>query len=111
MSAHTQFLVNREARMLAMRARFLAQIVFFFSSRRRHRRCGRDWSSDVCSSDLPSKWFTTAMSEAALVDGLEVIACASLIAVVNHLLGAEPISATPACLAASPSEGALEHDL
>lgn len=50
-------------------------------------------------------------AEAALVDGLEVIACASLIAVVNHLLGAEPISATPACLAASPSEGALEHDL
>src|SRR6266498_4051751 len=27
--------------------------VFFFSSRRRHTRCGRDWSSDVCSSDLP----------------------------------------------------------
>src|SRR3989442_942607 len=26
--------------------------VFFFSSRRRHTRCGRDWSSDVCSSDL-----------------------------------------------------------
>src|SRR6266498_5049903 len=26
---------------------------FFFSSRRRHTRCGRDWSSDVCSSDLP----------------------------------------------------------
>src|SRR5271157_6377199 len=25
---------------------------FFFSSRRRHTRCGRDWSSDVCSSDL-----------------------------------------------------------
>ncbi len=50
-------------------------------------------------------------AEAALVDGLEVVACASLIAVVNHLLGAEPISATPACLAASPSEGALEHDL
>src|SRR3989442_9148531 len=24
----------------------------FFSSRRRHTRCGRDWSSDVCSSDL-----------------------------------------------------------
>src|SRR5690554_4367488 len=24
---------------------------FFFSSRRRHTRCGRDWSSDVCSSD------------------------------------------------------------
>src|SRR5436305_10443335 len=26
--------------------------MFFFSSRRRHTRCGRDWSSDVCSSDL-----------------------------------------------------------
>src|SRR5256884_6663096 len=28
---------------------------FFFSSRRRHTRCSRDWSSDVCSSDL--FWF------------------------------------------------------
>src|SRR2546422_5760925 len=27
---------------------------FFFSSRRRHTRCSRDWSSDVCSSDLMS---------------------------------------------------------
>src|SRR6266508_4568073 len=27
--------------------------VFFFSSRRRHTRWPRDWSSDVCSSDLP----------------------------------------------------------
>src|SRR5256884_8400033 len=27
---------------------------FFFSSRRRHTRCSRDWSSDVCSSDLAS---------------------------------------------------------
>src|SRR2546429_6535676 len=28
------------------------QFFFFFSSRRRHTRCSRDWSSDVCSSDL-----------------------------------------------------------
>src|SRR5688500_20254903 len=28
--------------------------VFFFSSRRRHTRLQGDWSSDVCSSDLPS---------------------------------------------------------
>src|SRR5256884_4353536 len=28
---------------------------FFFSSRRRHTRCSRDWSSDVCSSDL-TEW-------------------------------------------------------
>src|SRR5271157_1069338 len=30
-------------------------VFFFFSSRRRHTRCGRDWSSDVCSSDLSSR--------------------------------------------------------
>src|SRR5437764_10250962 len=28
--------------------------MFFFSSRRRHTRYIGDWSSDVCSSDLPS---------------------------------------------------------
>src|SRR6266513_6291488 len=28
---------------------------FFFSSRRRHTRSKRDWSSDVCSSDLPGE--------------------------------------------------------
>src|SRR2546426_7566367 len=30
----------------------LVDIVFFFSSRRRHTRLQGDWSSDVCSSDL-----------------------------------------------------------
>src|SRR3712207_1010469 len=36
--------------------------IFFFSSRRRHTRYWRDWSSDVCSSDLgfgqapPAAW-------------------------------------------------------
>src|SRR3712207_8007948 len=29
-----------------------AVFIFFFSSRRRHTRYWRDWSSDVCSSDL-----------------------------------------------------------
>src|SRR5690606_40629087 len=29
---------------------------FFFSSRRRHTRFSRDWSSDVCSSDLGHPW-------------------------------------------------------
>src|SRR5207245_4286913 len=28
---------------------------YFFSSRRRHTSCYRDWSSDVCSSDLDAK--------------------------------------------------------
>src|SRR5207249_9519124 len=31
----------------------LFSFFFFFSSRRRHTRSKRDWSSDVCSSDLP----------------------------------------------------------
>src|SRR5690606_41857747 len=30
----------------------LCCLFFFFSSRRRHTRFSRDWSSDVCSSDL-----------------------------------------------------------
>src|SRR5690606_40210917 len=33
----------------------LCSFVFFFSSRRRHTRFSRDWSSDVCSSDLSSR--------------------------------------------------------
>src|SRR2546429_2786577 len=32
--------------------RIWSEYDFFFSSRRRHTRCSRDWSSDVCSSDL-----------------------------------------------------------
>src|SRR2546422_6202428 len=48
---------------------------FFFSSRRRHTRCSRDWSSDVCSSDLrtcapparssstPRRWWTGRWSQ------------------------------------------------
>src|SRR6266498_3149492 len=36
---------------------------FFFSSRRRHTRCGRDWSSDVCSSDLVRKLSFTGSTE------------------------------------------------
>src|SRR2546428_4374829 len=32
----------------------MTRLFFFFSSRRRHTRSDRDWSSDVCSSDLDS---------------------------------------------------------
>src|SRR5438067_2698112 len=31
----------------------------FFSGRRQHTRSKRDWSSDVCSSDLPTTWRRT----------------------------------------------------
>src|SRR2546429_6765309 len=37
--------------------------LFFFSSRRRHTRCSRDWSSDVCSSDLLRELVQWARSE------------------------------------------------
>src|SRR5256884_2370379 len=35
---------------------YIVMLFFFFSSRRRHTRCSRDWSSDVCSSDLRSRF-------------------------------------------------------
>src|SRR5579885_3358938 len=38
---------------------------FFFSSRRRHTRSKRDWSSDVCSSDLTAGWWGFATSSGA----------------------------------------------
>src|SRR5690554_1469536 len=44
---------------------------FFFSSRRRHTRCGRDWSSDVCSSDLYAQGLTASRE---LVGELEAVA-------------------------------------
>src|SRR5207253_7385450 len=50
---------------------------FFFSSRRRHTRWPRDWSSDVCSSDLPTStkavmaWFPPA--QRATVIGLKQV--------------------------------------
>src|ERR1041385_4198336 len=51
---------------------------FFFSSRRRHTRCSRDWSSDVCSSDLDhSKGLKIAggIDEVALrAQGREIVA-------------------------------------
>src|SRR5690606_31006645 len=36
--------------------------VFFFSSRRRHTRFSRDWSSDVCSSDLVPMFYVLAVA-------------------------------------------------
>src|SRR6266513_2959232 len=38
--------------MFLLKCRRMVEDFFFFSSRRRHTRSKRDWSSDVCSSDL-----------------------------------------------------------
>src|SRR3712207_8874354 len=39
---------------------------FFFSSRRHHTRYWRDWSSDVCSSDLPEERIAVVTSVPAV---------------------------------------------
>src|SRR3712207_766554 len=53
--------------------------VFFFSSRRRHTRYWRDWSSDVCSSDLreagAGRFTTVGADRAPETRGL-IAACA-----------------------------------
>src|SRR5215510_13080048 len=43
----------------------LGQFYFFISSRRRHTRWPRDWSSDVCSSDLTFVLGVQGTSQAA----------------------------------------------
>src|SRR5205085_7310325 len=47
-------------------------ISFFFSSRRRHTRFDCDWSSDVCSSDLPNRTHAPLARE-ALEAGIAVV--------------------------------------
>src|SRR5438105_9933583 len=41
---------------------------FFFSSRRRHTISTRDWSSDVCSSDLSLDQYTVVFAKRLVVD-------------------------------------------
>src|SRR5690606_40604643 len=51
---------------------------FFFSSRRRHTRFSRDWSSDVCSSDL-TKHAITGLTKSIALDGRPFdIACGQI---------------------------------
>src|SRR5205809_2250087 len=44
--------MNQESRKTGEASQASSFPAFFFSSRIRHTRCSRDWSSDVCSSDL-----------------------------------------------------------
>src|SRR5690606_5999851 len=89
---------------------------FFFSSRRRHTRFSRDWSSDVCSSDL------VLLDEGGRVSGLvdpsvlsqvppharpttPLSAVASVLpaeSVVTELLGADGVGAAARAARTSP---------
>ena len=52
------------------RVRFIC--CFFFSSRRRHTRLRRDWSSDVCSSDLNNYKHDKGIAETLLKMGIRI---------------------------------------
>src|SRR5438105_6660133 len=62
-------------------SRFLFLFFFFFSSRRRHTRSTRDWSSDVCSSDLkPSqRRILYAMNDLGVMPNRKHIKCAKIV--------------------------------
>src|SRR5690349_24588368 len=51
--------------MVQPRIRSSPEYYFFFSSRRRHTRSLRDWSSDVCSSDLGPSCSSSAAATAS----------------------------------------------
>src|SRR5690625_5906697 len=48
-------------------------MVFFFSSRRRHTRWPRDWSSDVCSSDLFTEFAEHGLGHLTRVFGTQPV--------------------------------------
>src|SRR5204863_5732440 len=76
--------------------RYVIVAFFFFSSRRRHTRSLRDWSSDVCSSDLiplPS-W-----SESPTATRHR-----------KSLRESAPKSSAPSCFAPVPCERARQSD-
>src|SRR3978361_2048581 len=57
----------------------ISVFMIFFSSRRRHTRLERDWSSDVCSSDL-------GVASGVLI-GLEIVA--AVVPIVHHAVRRE----------------------
>src|SRR5690606_39487702 len=66
--------------------------IFFFSSRRRHTRFSRDWSSDVCSSDLPVRETDHEANRVALVPVGEALAGRKIHDAVNLAFQAPKLS-------------------
>src|SRR5690554_7729977 len=69
-------------------------MLFFFSSRRRPTRCGRDWSSDVCSSDLFTMIGSTGPSsgQAYIVDTFLVVVFGGAQSLIGTIVSAFGIS-------------------
>src|SRR5438445_9414654 len=70
---------------------------FFFSSRRRHTRYWRDWSSDVCSSDLDGHQRQSVIVAASPDEAVDppVAAAIEIDGLVADRHGAENASAPP----------------
>src|SRR6266446_7533933 len=52
--------------------KYVCDLGFFFSSRRRHTRLQGDWSSDVCSSDLRGVVIVVRMIDGTLKPGMKI---------------------------------------
>src|SRR5438067_13779190 len=59
---------------------------FFFSSRRRHTRSKRDWSSDVCSSDLELQGYLADYPASKSVEHLRGLLAQVVARLVRHEL-------------------------
>src|SRR5256884_7261724 len=65
-----------------------------FSSRRRHTRCSRDWSSDVCSSDLVEKRLRNWVYDRVLSGDIIVEQNIHVIDICNWVLKNHPLKAS-----------------
>src|SRR5436309_2955939 len=82
--------------------------IFFFSSRRRHTRFSRDWSSDVCSSDLPGSatcsvgGSTLACTISGLTNGTSYSFTVRAANAIGPGPASSPATATPVAPATAP---------
>src|SRR5690606_10724463 len=68
---------------------FNIKILFFFSSRRRHTRFSRDWSSDVCSSDLDDALSAVdTQTETQILEALRDVVHARTALIISHRVSA-----------------------
>src|SRR6266496_5355974 len=69
---------------------------FFFSSRRRHTRSLRDWSSDVCSSDLGGEWPSVSLFESLSAALGEPVTPQTTLSRLRQLAAAHDLAVNPA---------------